>query len=96
MNSQLNRFGVRNGGAQDANLLNEKWESFAIAPVDGAYETKGEGKEYYLISFSDNDFITQNGYIDFGKQAYKDSSGYNLDSQVLVFKVRLPKGAKPL
>lgn len=96
VNSQLNRFGVRNGGAQDANLLNEKWESFAIAPVDGDYETKGEGKEYYLISFSDNDFITQNGYIDFGKQAYKDSSGYNLDSQVLVFKVRLPKGAKPL
>ena len=96
VNSQLNRFGVRNGGAQDANLLNEKWESFAVAPVDGDYETKGEGKEYYLISFSDNDFITQNGYINFGKQPYKDSSGYNLDSQVLVFKVRLPKGAKPL
>jgi hypothetical protein len=96
VNSQLNRFGVRNGGAQDANLLNEKWESFAIAPVDGDYETKGEGKEYYLISFSDNDFITQDGYINFGKQPYKDSSGYNLDSQVLVFKVRLPKGAKPL
>ena len=96
VNSQLNRFGVRNGGAQDANLLNEKWESFAVAPVDGEYETKGEGKEYYLISFSDNDFITQNGYINFGKQAYKDSSGYNLDSQVLVFKVRLPKGAEPL
>ncbi|KAF2633566.1 hypothetical protein BU25DRAFT_321872, partial [Macroventuria anomochaeta] len=83
VNSQLNRFGVRNGGAQDANLLNEKWESFAIAPVDSDYQTKGEGKEYYLISFSDNDFITQNGYINFGKQPYKDSSGYNLDSQVL-------------
>jgi hypothetical protein len=96
VNSQLNRFGVRNGGAQDANLLNEKWESFAIAPVDSDFQTKGEGKEYYLISFSDNDFITQNGYINFGKQPYKDGSGYNLDSQVLVFKVRLPKGANPL
>ncbi|KAF3036161.1 hypothetical protein E8E12_003246 [Didymella heteroderae] len=96
VNSQLNRFGVRNGGAQDANLLNEKWESFALAPVDSDFQTKGEGKEYYLISFSDNDFITQNGFINFGKQPYKDGSGYNLDSQVLVFKVRLPKGADPL
>ncbi|KAF1355701.1 hypothetical protein EJ07DRAFT_131583, partial [Lizonia empirigonia] len=96
VNSQLNRFGVRNGGVQDSNLLNEKWESFAVVPVDSDYQTKGEGKEYYLISFSDNDFITQNGYINFGKQPYKDSSGYNLDSQVLVFKVRLPKGANPL
>jgi hypothetical protein len=60
-NSQLNRFGVRNGGAQDEKLLNEKWESFAVLPVDDDFTTKGEGKEYYLISFSDNDFITQNG-----------------------------------
>jgi hypothetical protein len=60
-NEQLGRFGAHNGGAQDANLLNEKWESFALAPVDGKFKTKGEGDEYYLISFSDNDFITQNG-----------------------------------
>lgn len=58
-NAQLNRFRVRNGGAQDQNLLNEKWESFALLPVD---DTKGDdGKEYFLISMSDNDFITQNG-----------------------------------
>lgn len=64
VNSQLNRFGVRNGGAQDANLLNEKWESFAFLEVDGDEskdKKKGDGKDYYLISFSDNDFITQNG-----------------------------------
>jgi hypothetical protein len=60
-NEQLGRFGVHNGGAQDAGLLNEKWESFALAPVDKKYQTAGEGEEYYLISFSDNDFITQNG-----------------------------------
>jgi hypothetical protein len=66
-NTQLNRFGVHNGGAQDAGLLNEKWESFALAPVDGKFATKGkgEGDEYYLISFSDDDFITQNGMIAF-------------------------------
>lgn len=36
------------------------------------------------------------GYINFGKQQYKDSSGFELDSQVLVFKVSLPKGSKPV
>lgn len=45
VNSQLQRFGVRNGGAQDASLLNEKWESFALAPVDSEYQTEGEGRE---------------------------------------------------
>ena len=60
-NDQLRRFGAHNGGPQDAGLLNEKWESFALGPVDGKYKSKGDGDEYYLISFSDNDFITQNG-----------------------------------
>lgn len=62
-NEQLGRFGVHNGGAQDAGLLNEKWESFALGAVDEEFKTKGEGKEYYLISFSDNDFVTQNGKL---------------------------------
>jgi hypothetical protein len=113
-NEQLGKFGAHNGGAQDAGLLNEKWESFALGRVDRKYRTKGEGEEYYLISFADNDFITQNGtsscfqlwdiftngrclgYINSGKQQYADSSGFNLDTQILVFKVRLPKGADPL
>ena len=60
-NEQLNKFGAHNGGAQDAGLLNEKWESFALGAVDGKYAKSGDGKEYYLISVSDNDFITQNG-----------------------------------
>lgn len=38
VNSELGKFGLHNGGAQDAGLLNEKWESLALAPVDG----KGE------------------------------------------------------
>lgn len=98
VNSQLNRFGVRNGGAQDQNLLNEKWESFALIPADDddKKSKKDDGKDYYLISFSDNDFVTQNGYINFGKFPYKDASGFNLDNQVLVFKVTLPKGSDPL
>jgi hypothetical protein len=61
---------VRNGGKQNANLLNEKWESLALAPVDKAFTTsaKGQGQEYYLISFSDNDFITQNGELEWSSR----------------------------
>jgi hypothetical protein len=55
-----------------------------------------EEDEYYLFTFSDDDFITQNGFINFGQNPYQDASGYNLDNQALVFKVTLPKGSKPL
>ena len=92
VNSQLGRFGLHNGGEQDAGLLNEKWESIALAPIDGRC---GDDREYFLISASDNDFITQSGAMNFGKFPYKDSSGYDLDNQVLVFKVKLPRGASP-
>lgn len=94
VNRQLERFGVHNGGKQNRGLLNEKWESFALLPVhpDGA----GSGEEFYLFSLSDNDFITQDGYMNFGKYRYQDSSGYSLRNQALVFKVKLPAGAEPL
>ncbi|TKA65185.1 hypothetical protein B0A55_10750 [Friedmanniomyces simplex] len=94
VNSQLNRFGVHNGGAQDDGLLNEKWESIALMPVNP--NTYGSDEEFYLFSMSDNDFITQNGYLDGGKFKYADASGYNLLNQMLVFKVKLPGGSKPL
>ncbi|KIX06444.1 uncharacterized protein Z518_04420 [Rhinocladiella mackenziei CBS 650.93] len=95
VNSQLNRFGLHNGGDQDSGLLNEKWESIALVPVNPSSGlckdgyTKKDG-EYFLFSLSDNDFITQNGYMDGGKLPYADESGFSLDNQVLVFKVKLP------
>ncbi len=58
INSELNRFGAHNGGPQDQGLLNEKWESLGIVPVDGLI---GDDDEWFLFSFSDNDFITQDG-----------------------------------
>lgn len=88
VNTQLRRYGVHNGGAQNRGLLNEKWESMALLPI--------EGDEYYLFSLSDNDFITQDGYMNFGQFQYADESGFDLLSQALVFKVKLPKGSKPL
>ncbi|MCJ1309977.1 hypothetical protein MMC25_003638 [Agyrium rufum] len=91
VNSQLNRFGLHNGGAQDAGLLNEKWESLATVPVNPGVN---DG-EYFLFSLSDNDFITQNGYLNFGKFQYADESGFNLDNQALVFQISVPLSVKP-
>lgn len=92
VNSQLNRFGVHNGGSSDQFLLNEKWESLGLVPVDGAAGADGQ---YFLFSLSDNDFITQQGQLNSGNFHYADSSGFNLDSQALVFQIQLPAGARP-
>lgn len=92
VNSELGKFGLHNGGAQDQFLLNEKWESLALVPVDGF---EGADGEWFLFSLSDNDFITQNGHLNFGQYPYKDKSGFNLDNQALVFQVQLPKNSNP-
>ncbi|EDU51179.1 Phytase-like domain containing protein [Pyrenophora tritici-repentis] len=98
-NAQLGKFGLHNGGVQDVNLLNEKWESLALLPVDAndsigrsaaSSDDKSAAREFYLISLSDNDFITQDGYINGGQTRYADASGLDLDIQALVFKVKVP------
>jgi hypothetical protein len=38
---------------------------------------------------SDNDFVTQNGFLNFGETTYKDASGFNYDTQALIFLVEL-------
>jgi len=87
INSELSKFSLTNGGPTTSlNGLNEKWEGLALVPVHDSKD------EYFLIAVSDNDFITQNGFIDFGELQYKDASGVNLDNQALVFQVKLPKG----
>lgn len=65
---------------------NEKWESIALAPVD----PESPGTNYFVISLSDNDFITQDGYLNYGQYQYADASGYTLDNQALVFQVTIP------
>jgi len=93
VNSQLNRFNLHNGGAQDNGLLNEKWESLALVPVTPSND--GSDGQFYLLSMSDNDFITQNGHLNGGAFNYSDASGFNLDSQLLAFRVTLPSGDAP-
>ncbi|KAI1326559.1 esterase-like activity of phytase-domain-containing protein [Xylariaceae sp. FL0255] len=85
VNSQLNRFGVHNGGVDDATLLNEKWESIGMVPVN----PKAPDGEYFIFSLSDDDFITQHGFMDGGLYPYSDQSGFNLDNQALVFKISI-------
>ncbi|PGH11718.1 hypothetical protein AJ79_04741 [Helicocarpus griseus UAMH5409] len=92
--TELGKFGLHNGGEQDEMLLNEKWESLAVVPVDkrdrisGDGDGEGEGEqEYFLISFSDNDFMTQDGHLNFGRFDYADTSGISLDTQALVFRI---------
>lgn len=59
--SQLAKFGLHNGGKQDSTLLNEKWESLALLKAN-PYITLPKGQnEYFLFSFSDNDYVTQDG-----------------------------------
>lgn len=64
VNSELAKFGLHNGGTSDRSLVNEKWESLALVPAEpsSSKSKRGEGSgDYFLFSFSDNDFMTQDG-----------------------------------
>ena len=79
-NAQLRRFGLHNGPPNDSHDLYEKWESMALLPAAAP-------GEYFLFVGSDNDFITQNGMM--AGKPYADASGANVESLVLVYRVRL-------
>jgi hypothetical protein len=55
-----------------------------VVPVN----PRNPGDEYFIFSLSDNDFITQNGFMNGGLLPYADESGYNLDNQALVWTIR--------
>jgi hypothetical protein len=82
-NSQLARFGLHNGAPNNASDLYEKWESMTLAPAGGT-------GDYFLFVGSDNDFITQHGMM--AGKPYADASGANVDSLVLVYRVKLAPG----
>jgi hypothetical protein len=89
-NKELNKFGLHNGAPGDKNDLYEKWEGMSLLPV---MDPKAPN-DYFLVVASDNDFFTQNGVME-GKP-YADSSGQNVDSVVLVYRITLPNGMKPM
>ena len=61
VNSELAKFGLHNGGSSDTGLLNEKWESLSLVPVNPRGGKEKGKNEYFLFSMSDNDFMTQDG-----------------------------------
>ncbi|WWC70507.1 uncharacterized protein I206_104458 [Kwoniella pini CBS 10737] len=82
--TQLDRFGLHNGGTFDVSLINGKWESAALASL----EDPQYPNDYFLFSFSDNDFITTNGFE--AGEKYVDQYGSTLDNQALVWRITLP------
>jgi hypothetical protein len=83
-NAQLNKFGLHNGEPNDRNDLYEKWEGMALLPA----LDRQNPRDYFLFVSDDNDFITQNGFH--AGTAYKDPSGADVDTMVLVYRVTLP------
>jgi hypothetical protein len=79
-NAQLARFGLHNGAPADSHDLYEKWESLALAPA-------GPQGQYILLVGSDNDFVTQDGHM--AGKPYKDSSGADVDTLVMAWRVTL-------
>ena len=87
-NSQLGKFGLHNGEPNDRNNLSEKWEGMALVPaLDPAHP-----RDFFLFVVNDNDFMTQNGF-QVGAD-YKDPSGVELDTMILVYRVTLPDLAR--
>jgi hypothetical protein len=87
-NAQLGKFGLRNGEPNDRNNLSEKWEGMALVPaLDPA-----SPRDFFLLITNDNDFITQNGYQ--VGVAYKDASGADVDTVLLVYRITLPEQMK--
>lgn len=87
-NSELNKFGLHNGEPNGRNNLSEKWEGMTLVPaLDPA-----NPQDFFLFVSNDNDFITQNGYQ--VGASYKDESGADIDTLLLVYRLTLPILAK--
>jgi hypothetical protein len=87
-NAQLARFGLHNGEPNDRNNLSEKWEGMALVPA----LDPDNPRDFFLFIMNDNDFITQNGNQ--VSTAYRDTSGADVDSMLLVYRITLPEQLK--
>jgi hypothetical protein len=90
--ADLARFGMHASDAPvDDTLLAAKIESLVLLPTLPASHTDStfDEDEYFLISISDNDFQTKDGYM---RSIGSYSAPYPVDvpTQIFVFKVKLP------
>ena len=83
-NGPLGKFGLHNGPPNDRSNLSEKWEGMALAPVLDPLAPR----DFFLFVSNDNDFITQDGYQ--AGASYKDASGVDVDTMILVYRLTLP------
>ena len=82
--AELSRFGLRNGAPNDRNNLSEKWEAMSLVPaLDPA-----NPQDFFLLVANDNDFMTQDGFQ--VGSPYKDESGADIDTMILVWRVTVP------
>ncbi|TFK63559.1 hypothetical protein BDN72DRAFT_963852 [Pluteus cervinus] len=79
---QLSRFGLHNDDPADQTLIDAKWESFALAPVNEL----AFPDDYFLFTAADNDFLSEQG-VSLGVPF---NAGLNVDNQFLVWRVTLP------
>jgi hypothetical protein len=87
-NAELRKFGLHNGEPNDRDNLSEKWEGMTLTPaLDPA-----NPNDYFLFITNDNDFITANGYQ--AGAAYRDASGAEVDTMLLVYRITLPEQLK--
>ncbi len=77
--SELARFGLRNGGVDDANNLSEKWEGLALVSALDPLAPN----DYFLFVANDNDFATTNGFQVGG--AY--DAGTDVDTMFLAYRL---------
>ena len=86
--AELARFGLHNGAPNDRNNLSEKWEAMALVrALDPAHPD-----DYFLFVVNDNDFITQDGFQ--VGAPYKDASGAEVDTMLLVYRVGITGQAR--
>ncbi|KDR72255.1 hypothetical protein GALMADRAFT_229077 [Galerina marginata CBS 339.88] len=83
---QLARLGLHNGKPDDPTLVDGKWESLALAPVDDP----AFPDDYFLFTAADNDFQSTQGVAD----GIPFDAGIDEDNQFMVFRVTLPSVVK--
>ena len=79
---ELAKFGLHNGGPNDATNLSEKWEALALVPMLDPLNPNS----WYLFVGNDNDFLTTDGF----QAGLNYAANVDNPSRLLVYQVELP------
>lgn len=84
---ELARFGLRNGGTDDANKLSEKWEGLAVV---SALDPSAPN-DVFLFVANDNDFQTTDGF----QVGARYDAGFDVDTMFLAYRATITPAAVP-